>query len=111
MLKDLLLQLYKNEKSWPNVIDSTKQQAMKWLFAIKAVPIFSKFSILISIDELLFSRTIKLVHLLSWRGKTQDLQNIRFQSSTLFLTSISSTRMVNAVNTTGPVNCEMFANT
>ena len=63
---------------------------------------------LISIDESSFSRTTKLTNSWLMKGVSQELQNICFEGSTSLITSISSTGIVFASKTSGPVDGLMF---
>ena len=73
-----------------------KQSHIKCLFAVKLVKAMNDFSILINIDETLFSRTTRPIY--SWleRGKEWSIGNIWCTNSTSLITSITSTGSIYA---------------
>ena len=87
---------FKKGKSRKIRLDSMKQSHIKCLFAVKLVKAMNDFSILINIDETLFSRTTRPSY--SWleRGKEWSIGNIWCTNSTSLITAITSTGSVYA---------------
>ena len=79
---------FKKGKSKPIGIDYIKQFSTKSLFAVRLVKEINNFSVLINIDETLFSRATKSVY--SWleKGKEWTISNIWWSNSISLLTAI-----------------------
>ena len=100
VIKDIMSKIlnlsFKKSKSRPIRLNSMKQSHIKCLFAVKLVKAMNDFSILINIDDTLFSRTTRPSY--SWleRGKEWSIGNIWCTNSTSLITEITSTGLVYA---------------